>query len=38
MLKIWDNVVTPVVSKFESWVTPPFGQSILIVGKKRTER
>ena len=35
MLKIWDKVVIPVVSKIESWITPPFGQSILIVGRKK---
>ena len=34
MLKIWDKIVIPAVSKFESWITPPFGQSILIVGQK----
>ena len=34
MLKIWDKFVIPAVSKFESWITPPFGQSILIVGQK----
>ena len=34
MLKIWDKIVIPPVSKFETWITPPFGQSILIVGQK----
>jgi SAM-dependent methyltransferase len=34
VLKIWDKIVIPVVSKFESWISPPFGQSILIVGQK----
>jgi len=34
VLKIWDKIVIPVVSKFESWISPPFGQSILIVGRK----
>lgn len=34
VLKIWDKIVIPVVRKFESWISPPFGQSILIVGQK----
>ncbi|MEY4873747.1 MAG: hypothetical protein RJB41_449 [Actinomycetota bacterium] len=34
VLKIWDKIVIPVVSKIESWISPPFGQSILIVGQK----
>ena len=34
LLKIWDKIVIPAVSKLESWITPPFGQSILIVGQK----
>jgi len=34
VLKIWDKIIIPVVSKFESWISPPFGQSILIVGQK----
>jgi SAM-dependent methyltransferase len=36
LLKIWDKIVIPVVSRFETWITPPFGQSILMVGQKRT--
>jgi SAM-dependent methyltransferase len=35
LLKVWDKLVIPVVSKFESLINPPFGQSILIVGRKR---
>jgi len=34
ILKIWDRVVIPIFSTLESWVSPPFGQSILIVGRK----
>ena len=34
MLKIWDKIVIPAVSRFESRITPPFGHSILIVGQK----
>jgi 2-polyprenyl-3-methyl-5-hydroxy-6-metoxy-1,4-benzoquinol methylase len=34
ILKIWDRVVIPIFSTIESWVSPPFGQSILIVGRK----
>jgi SAM-dependent methyltransferase len=37
VLKIWDKIVIPVVSKFESWISPPFGQSILIVGQKTSK-
>jgi SAM-dependent methyltransferase len=34
LLKAWDKLVIPIVSKFESLIAPPFGQSILIVGRK----
>ena len=34
ILKIWGRVVIPIFSTLESWVSPPFGQSILIVGRK----
>lgn len=34
LLKTWDKLIIPVVSKIESWISPPFGQSILIVGQK----
>ena len=34
-LKVWDKLVIPVISKFESLINPPFGQSILIVGRKQ---
>jgi len=34
VLKIWDKIVIPVVSKFESWISPLFGQNILIVSQK----
>jgi SAM-dependent methyltransferase len=33
LLKIWDRLIIPLVAKSESWITPPFGQSILIVGR-----
>lgn len=33
LLKIWDRLVIPLVAKLEFWITPPFGQSILIVGR-----
>lgn len=36
ILKSLDKLVIPVVDKIESWVSPPFGQSILIVGRKST--
>ena len=34
LLKIWDTLIIPIVRKFESRVTPPFGQSLLMVGRK----
>lgn len=33
LLKIWDKLMIPIVRKIESRVTPPFGQSLLIVGR-----
>ena len=33
LLKIWDSLFIPLIRMFESHVTPPFGQSILIVGR-----
>ena len=33
LLKIWDSLLIPIIRKFEFFVTPPFGQSILIVGR-----
>ena len=38
LLKLWDKLVIPVVSKFESVIPPPFGQSILIVGQKASKK
>ena len=35
LLKVWDKLVIPIVSKVELMITPPFGQSILIVGQKK---
>lgn len=33
LLKAYDRVVIPMVRAYESWITPPFGQSILIIGR-----
>ena len=38
LLKTWDKLIIPVVSRIESWISPPFGQSILIVGQKSIEK
>lgn len=34
ILRTWDRLVIPIVRIMEEWVSPPFGQSILIVGQK----
>ncbi len=33
-IKIYDNLVVPVMKKIEKIFTPPFGQSLLMIGKK----
>lgn len=34
LLTIWDRVIVPLSSVSERLITPPFGQSIIAIGKK----
>jgi SAM-dependent methyltransferase len=37
LLAVWDRIVIKVAMRVERFITPPFGQSLLVVGKKVTE-
>lgn len=37
LLAVWDRLVIPVTMTAERFITPPFGQSLFVVGKKVTE-
>lgn len=37
LLALWDRLVIPITMTAERLITPPFGQSLLVVGKKVTE-
>jgi len=36
ILRAWDRLIIPIMRMIEGWVSPPFGQSVLIVGQKVT--
>ena len=36
LLAVWDRLVIPVTMTAERFITPPFGQSLFVVGKKVT--
>lgn len=37
LLAVWDRLVIPITVKVEKHIAPPFGQSLLVVGKKVTK-
>jgi len=37
LLTVWDRLVIPTTMAAERFITPPFGQSLFVVGKKVTE-